>query len=39
MMREPRNVHHFYFPAEIRARFSEHQRDLTRWMELTHWDH
>ena len=38
MMREPHNAHHFYFHAEIRARFSEQQCDLTRWMELTHWD-
>ena len=39
MMREPRNAHHFYFPTEIRARFTQEQRRLTRWMELTRWEY
>ena len=37
MMREPRNCHHFYFPPDIRARFTQRQRDLTAWMEHAKW--
>ena len=39
MTREPRNCHHFYFPPQIRQRFTPAQRELTRWMEYTRWDY
>ena len=39
MTREPRNCHHFYFPPDIRNRFTQGQRDLTAWMELAKWDY
>jgi phytanoyl-CoA dioxygenase PhyH len=39
MTREPRNCHHFYFPPEIRARFTPRQRELTAWMDLARWDY
>ena len=39
MMREPKNCHHFYFPSDVRARFTESQRNLTRWMDFTKWDY
>ena len=39
MTREPRNCHHFYFPTEIRERFTPTQRELTAWMELARWNH
>lgn len=39
MMREPKNCHHFYFPTDVRARFTESQRNLTRWMDFTKWDY
>ena len=39
MMREPTNSHHFYFPEAIRARFTDQQRELTRWMELARWEY
>ena len=34
-MREPGNIHHFYFPEKIRARLTPEQREMTRWMEFT----
>ena len=37
VMREPTNIHHFYFPPEIRERFSDSQRHVTRWMEQVRW--
>ena len=39
MMREPHNCHHFYFPPQVRARFNDAQRELTRWMEYVKWDY
>jgi hypothetical protein len=39
MNREPKNCHHFYFPQDIRARFSDEQKAMTRWMELARWDY
>lgn len=39
MMREPSNAHHFYFPPQIRQRFTASQRALTRWMEYARWDY
>ncbi|MCZ6680729.1 MAG: phytanoyl-CoA dioxygenase family protein [Candidatus Poribacteria bacterium] len=39
MTREPKNCHHFYFPPEIRARFTPTQRELTAWMELARWEY
>jgi ectoine hydroxylase-related dioxygenase (phytanoyl-CoA dioxygenase family) len=39
MMREPTNAHHFYFPPEVRQRFTQEQRALTRWMEFTRWEY
>jgi ectoine hydroxylase-related dioxygenase (phytanoyl-CoA dioxygenase family) len=38
MTREPRNCHHFYFPPEIRERFTPKQRELTAWMEFARWE-
>jgi hypothetical protein len=39
MTREPRNCHHFYFPPEIRQRFTPARRELTAWMELARWEY
>ena len=39
MMREPRNCHHFFFPSDVRDRFTAEQRDMTRWMEYTRWEY
>lgn len=37
VMREPNNIHHFYFPPEIRDRFTDGQREMTKWMEQVRW--
>ncbi|NKB68928.1 MAG: hypothetical protein GKR89_17820 [Candidatus Latescibacteria bacterium] len=39
MAREPNNAHHFYFPPQIRDRFTPGQRGLTQWMEWARWGH
>ncbi len=38
MMREPPNGYHRCLPPEIRERFNEAQKEMTRWMELARWD-
>jgi len=38
-MVDPTGCHHFYFPPEIRERFTPRQRDLTKWMELFRWEY
>ena len=37
MMREPGNRYHFYFPPDVRNRFTPEQLEMTRWMEFTQW--
>lgn len=37
VMREPTNIHHFFFPSEVRDRFTDSQREMTRWMEQVRW--
>jgi len=39
MAREPQNCHHFYFPPELRRRFTPSQRELTQWMDYAHWEY
>ena len=39
MTREPNNAHHFYFPPQVRSRFTPGQMDLTQWMELARWEY
>ena len=39
MMREPKRCPHFYFPAAIRDRFNDEQREMTGWMKYVKWDY
>ena len=39
MTREPRNCHHFYFPPEVRDRFTDEQREMTAWMQYVKWNY
>lgn len=34
VMYDRANAHHYWLPPEVRARFNEEQKNLTRWMEM-----